>query len=275
MKLVHSTGPLVVALAALVFNQNAFSQINVHSLAAQSGDSTNPHTSTDDIEAGAKLFRAHCSTCHGRNAEGFRGPNLADGRFRRGRTDAALFKNILEGIPGTSMAGVYLADTQVWQIIAYLRSLTGAGNDVFVPGNPQRGRIVFEEKGECTTCHMVSGQGGRRGANLTVIGWQRSVEHIRESILEPSTVIDLRHRFIHLAMKNGTEMDGILLNEDTYSIQLMDEKEDLVSIDKSGISEITRQEISLMPDFQEGFTDEELTDLIAYLHSLYGESTDE
>lgn len=272
MRPVHSVGVSAVALVTLLFNQSAFSQTDVKSLAAQSGDLINRHTSPDDIEAGAKLFRSHCSTCHGRNAEGYRGPNLADGRFRHGQSDAALFKNILGGIPGTSMAGVYLADTQVWQIISYLRSFSGTRDRVSAPGDPQRGRIVYEEKGECSSCHIVLGQGGRRGTDLTRIGWQRSLEHILESILEPTNEIDVKYRFIHIFMSSGTVIEGILLNEDTYSVQLMDPEENLVSIYKSGISEIVRSEISLMPDYQDAFTDEELDDLVAYLYSLYGEA---
>ena len=272
---VHPVGFLVVALAAFLFSPNAFSQSNVHSLAAQSGDLINRHTSPDDIGAGVKLFRSHCATCHGRNAKGFRGPNLTDGRFRHGQSDAALFKNILQGIPGTSMAGVYLADTQVWQIISYLRSFSGARDDVSVPGDPQRGRIVYVEKGECSTCHMVLGQGGRRGTDLTRIGWQRSLDHVRKSILEASSEVDVKYRFIHLSMKDGTEIEGILLNEDTYSVQLMDAEENLKSIYKSGVSEIIRPEISLMPDYQDAFSGEELNDLIAYLYSLNGGATNE
>lgn len=275
MKLVHWVGLLAVALTTSVFNQNGFAQTNVHSLAAQSGDLTNRHRSPEDIEAGAKLFRSHCSTCHGRKAKGFRGPNLTDGLFRHGQSDAALFKNILGGIPGTSMAGVYLPDTQVWQIISYVRSLSGAGDDVPVPGDPQRGKIVYEQKGKCATCHVISGQGGRRGTDLTRIGWQRSLDHIRESTLDASSDIDLAYRFVTLSMEDGGEIEGILLNEDSYSVQLMDEEENLVSISKSVVREIIRPEISLMPDFQDEFTDEELDDLVAYLHSLKGEPIDE
>lgn len=275
MKTVYSVGFLLVAIATLFLNQSAFSQTDVKSLATQSGDLVNRYTSTDDVAAGAKLFRSHCSTCHGRNAEGFRGPNLADGRFRHGQSDAALFRNILGGIAGTSMAGVYLGDTQIWQVISYLRSLGGARENVFVPGNPQRGKIIYEEKGLCSTCHRISGQGGRRGTDLTFIGWQRSLDHMRASILNPSNDIDVKYRFVYVFMKYGKEIGGILLNEDTYSIQLLDEEENLVSIAKSGVREIVRPQISLMPDYLEEFTGEELGDLIAFLYSLDGGVGDE
>ena len=99
-----------------------------------------------------------------------------------------------------------------------------------------------------------------------------SIEHLRDSILQPSGAIAPKYRFVQLSMKRGEDLEGILLNEDTYSIQLMNGKEELMSVAKSDITEIFRPEISLMPDYLEAFSDKELTDLVAYLHSLGGSS---
>ena len=268
---------MVVGIVGVAFGLCAVvsAQNSVHSLSAQGGELANPRTSAEDIAAGAKMFRAHCATCHGRNAEGFRGPNLTTGRFRYGGSDTRLFRNILEGIPGTSMAGVYLPDTQIWQVISYVRSLSGTGEEIPVAGDPVQGQFVFATKGECATCHMVEGDGGRRGTNLSSIGWQRSVAHLRAAILFPGDSVDVKYRFVQVALASGDPIEGILLNEDTYSIQLMDEHENLVSVSKTDVTEIVRPDMSLMPDYLDVFTDQELTDLIAYLHSLGGVPTDE
>jgi putative heme-binding domain-containing protein len=243
----------------------------VQSLAAQSGALVNPHTAPEDAEAGAKSFRRHCSTCHGRNAEGFRGPNLTTGSFRHGNSDAALFRNILGGVGGTGMGGVYLPDRQIWQIISYLRSLSQTREEAPIEGDPVRGKALFLEKGECATCHRVNGQGGRRGMDLTEVGWRRSLDHIRAAILKPSEVIESRFRLIQMTRSNGETVDGLLLNEDTYSIQFMDENENLRSIYKSQLRAVYKPDLSLMPDYEGAFTKQELDDLIAYLHSLDGE----
>ena len=262
---------LAFGLSTLVM-EAASAQAKVHSLAEQTDTASNPHTSPEDVIRGAKVFRSHCSTCHGRNAEGFRGPSLATGRFRHGQSDARLFKIILNGIPGTSMAGVYLADSQVWQVITYIRSLSGAWKETTVPGDPARGKVVFDRKGECATCHTISGEGGRRGNRLTEIGWMRSIQHIRQAILDPSAIIEADYRLVQLTIKDGEPLEGILLNEDTYSIQFMDEQENLVSVAKKDVREMYKPALSLMPEYDGAFTDEELTDLIAYLHSLQGDS---
>ncbi len=268
--------PIVaLALSLIAITTDATAQNDVHSLTAQAGALNNPNTSRKDAEAGAKVFRAHCATCHGRNAEGFRGPNLTTGRFRHGSSDSRIFRNVLEGIPSTSMGGVYLPDTQIWQVITYIRSLSGTEDDIVVPGNPKRGREVFESKGECITCHTIDGKGGRRGTNLSSIGYQRSIAHLREAVLEPGKSISTKYRFVQIDLKKGDDIEGILLNEDTYSIQLMDEQENLMSIAKQDITEIIRPEMSLMPEYLDSFTNNELTDLIAYLHSLGEMDTDE
>ena len=255
--------------------ERASAQNKVQSLAAQTGVLTNTYTSAEDVAAGAKVFRAHCSTCHGRNAEGYRGPNLTLGRFRHGDTDGQLFLNILTGVPGTSMGGVYLPDRQIWQIISYVRSLAGSKNDVPVPGDAGRGKAVFFEKGDCSTCHRISGTGGRRGTDLTEIGWLRSAKHLRESILNPSESVATNFRLVQIVLKQGEDIDGLLLNEDTYSIQIMDQYENLVSILKRDVKEIVKPNMSLMPEYEGAFTNQELTDLIAYLYSLEGDTEDE
>ncbi len=266
---------LGVALSAVAAPMSAWCQAADHSLAAQGGALANPNTSLEDIAGGAKVFRRHCATCHGRNAEGFRGPDLTRGRFRHGQTDTALFRNILQGIPGTSMAGVYLADTQVWQVITYIRSLGGDTERIAVPGDPAQGMKVFAEKGECATCHKISGQGGRRGADLSAIGWLRSPEHLRAALLDPSETVEANSRLVQVILKNGDIIEGIFLNEDTYSIQLMNETEDLVSLSKARVEEVLKPQMSLMPDYVDAFTPKELNDLVAYLYSLEGDPYDE
>ena len=266
---------LGLALMTVLAPMSAWGQAADHSLAAQGGAMVNPHTSLEDIASGAEVFRRHCATCHGRNAEGFRGPDLTRGPFRHGQTDTALFRNILQGIPGTSMAGVYLADTQVWQVMSYIRSLGGDRERIAVPGDPVQGMRVFAEKGDCATCHRISGQGGRRGADLSAIGWLRSPEHLRAALLNPSETVEPNYRLVQVILKNGDVVEGIFLNEDTYSIQLMNETEELVSLSKAGVEQVLKPHMSLMPEYEGAFTSKELNDLVAYLYSLEGDPDDE
>ena len=159
------------------------------SLAAQQ-PVRNPRTSPEDIALGAKTFRSHCAPCHGIHAEGGRGPNLASGRFYHGSSDANLLTNITEGIPGTEMPALFYMEDRVWQIIAYIRSLNGAAEPP--AGDVARGAELFRSKG-CMGCHRVGGAGGGLGPDLTGAGKIRSIEHLRQSIVDPNADVQPRY----------------------------------------------------------------------------------
>jgi len=236
------------------------------SLSAMALGQTNPRTSPEDVAAGAKTFRSHCATCHGIRGEGGVGPALAAGRFFHGSSDDALLKNISDGIPGTAMAGLFYSPDRVWQIIAYIRSLNQSSRSD-VPGDLGNGRSLFTSKG-CMRCHRVQGEGGRLGPDLTSIGKSRSPENLRDSIVNPNAVVQPRFWVVEAAGKDGTAYSGFLLNEDTYTVQILDFQERLRSLDKSGLSNYKVKKDSRMPSFGKTLTDAQITDLVAYLSSL-------
>ena len=79
---------------------------------------------SDAAEQGAVLFDAmNCSGCHGGGGVGFVGPSLADGRWRYGGGDGALFHSIFYGRPhGMPAYGGMLSDATVWQLVSYVQS---------------------------------------------------------------------------------------------------------------------------------------------------------
>src|SRR6185436_3702909 len=186
----------------------------------QDADIKNPHTTPADVAAGSKIFRSHCAECHGVNGEGGRGPNLRTGVFFHGSSDADLFGNITDGISGTAMPGVFFSRDQVWQAVAYVRSLsrTGAGPP---QGDPARGAKLFREKG-CIGCHLLRGEGAFKGPDLSVIGSQRSAEHLRQAILDPNAKVLREFWVAKITLENGQNYAGFLLNEGAYSVQLLD-----------------------------------------------------
>ena len=216
-----------------------------------------------DRDAGAKTFRSHCSPCHGMNAEGGRGPNLAQGVFYRGSSDEALLKNILDGIEGTEMPGLFYSPDRLWQVVAYLRSLS---QNEKAPGDAARGGTLFAAKG-CTGCHRVAGQGGRMGPDLTLIGSSRSLRHLREAMTNPDA--DVRQRYWRATgvATDGQPVSGFLLNEDTYTAQVIDDGGTLRSIDKAASPAYNLSQKSKMPSFAQ-LPAAELDDLVAYLNSL-------
>jgi len=127
------------------------------------------------IAAGGTLFAQNCGVCHGPAAQGDRGPSLVNGALPHGNSDVQIFNSIHNGIPNSAMAAYTQFSTdQTWQIIAYLRDLSGitkmpaaSTSGEKVPGDPAAGKAVFEGKGGCLSCHQVNGAGTPVGPDLS------------------------------------------------------------------------------------------------------------
>jgi len=233
---------------------------------AQQREIRNPHTTASDVAAGAKIFRGHCAECHGLKGEGGRGPSLTTGVFYHGSTDEDLLNNITDGIAGTSMPGVFFSSDQVWQLVSFVRSLSAA-KAAAPAGDVARGARLFRDKG-CFGCHLVKGEGGVNGPDLTLIGSQRSVEHLRRAIVAPGDKVLREHWLAKVTLENGKQYSGFILNEDTHTLQLLESKQGLQSLAKRDFNRFSVEKTSTMPSFARQLNDGELNDLVTYLHSL-------
>ena len=241
----------------------------------------NPYSSAGDRAAGGVIFRAQCALCHATDGTGELGPDLTRARYRHGNSDADLFRIVSMGVPGTRMDPSRLSERQAWQVVAYVRTLSAQASDKDLPGQPAEGNKLFWGPAGCSNCHMVGGQGGRLGPELSDIGWKRSPRYLRDFIRSPTSrpgsdsqiFVDLYRRYwpVTVTDRSGRVVDGVLLTEDTYSIQLMDRSEGLHSFRKQDVQEIRRGERSAMPSYQDSLTGKQLDDLVAYLNSLRGE----
>src|SRR5262245_35343508 len=194
-----------------------------------------------DIENGGQLYQANCTACHGPDGDGVPGINLGSGKFRRGTTDDEIAKIVLGGIPGTAMPPSSFSESQAGTIVAYLRSLasTPAGGPG-IPGDARRGKAVFEgAKGECGACHSIAGVGGRSGPSLSEIGSVRRAVELQRALLEPSAEIRSDARPVRAVTRQGATISGRLLNQDTYTLQLLDSTGRLTLLDKANLREIS------------------------------------
>lgn len=222
-----------------------------------------------DLAQGEKLFAVHCSRCHGAKGEGSRGPTLAQPKLSRAPDDAALVKVIHDGIRGTEMPGAdAMDDHEIVQTAAYVRSLGRVPAKV-VPGDPAHGAEIYRGKGNCATCHSVSGEGGVAGPDLSTIGDSRSAAHLRQVLLDPQGAIPEGYLLVTVVPKSGPSLTGQRVNEDSFSIQIRDSAGGAHSYLKEDLTRIDRQRgKSPMPSFKDQLSETELTDLVAYLASL-------
>jgi putative heme-binding domain-containing protein len=131
---------------------------------------------------------------------------------------------------------------------------------------------VFEGKEQCTTCHRAGEQGSRVGPDLSRIGAQRSPAELQRSLVEPGAEIIPANRFFKVVTREGTTITGRLLNQDTFTIQLLDAKDEkLKSFSKSNLREFAFVEKSPMPSYKDKLSSQELADLVSFLASLKGQ----
>ena len=233
----------------------------------------NPLTTSVDLWMGRRVFLAQCGHCHGIDGTGggeTGAPDLTKGTFATASTDAALFKVIREGIDGTAMIGISprSPDQTIWQIITYIYSLNPDPADYDLPGSPDAGRQVFDGKGNCGSCHMVGGEGGRLGPDLSVVANRRDPGELKDDLLDPDAEVAPRWWTLRVTQHDGTVVEGLRMNEDTFTLSLMDEEENLWNFSKGQLRVSDRITKSSMPSYESTLTAGEVDDLVAYLFSL-------
>jgi len=233
---------------------------------------------------GESQFRANCAFCHGLGARGGgRGPDLSRTQKRHGNSDADLFRTINEGVPGTAMPpngatqqGVGMTEEEIWQVISYIRSV-----QVKAPaqpaGNAVHGKELFYGSAACSTCHMIQGKGGRLGPDLSTTGSARSTEYLVESVRSPSRRLaqgiseamkefSQEYETVTVVTADGTKFLGVVLNEDHFTLQMIDTREQMHLFEKDKLRSWEKSRESLMPAYdQKMLNDKDMQDVIAYL----------
>jgi cytochrome c oxidase cbb3-type subunit III len=228
-------------------------------------------------------FRANCAFCHGLGARGGgRGPDLTRTPKKHGDADADIFNTINNGVPGTAMPpngatqqGVGMTEEEVWQVVTYIRSVEKKPG--VVNGDARHGRELFYGTAGCGTCHMFMGKGGRTGPDLTGAGTARSTDYLKESVRNPSRrlaqgIIEAMKEFseeyetVNVETRDGKKYQGTLLNEDSFTIQFIDTREQIHSVEKASLKSLEKSRESLMPGYDEKMLPEkDFEDLLAFL----------
>ena len=253
-----------------------------------SGVGQNPMASDPKAaKAGEYEFRINCALCHGLGAHGGgRGPDLTRAQKKHAHSDGDMFQIISNGIPGTAMPangtngqGVGMTDEEIWQIIAYIRSQE-VKTTAKTTGDPTHGKELFYGDGNCGTCHMVAGKGGRMGPDLTDVGGSRTREALIDSIRNPSRRLawglteatkEFPHEYesVTVVTAEGKQIKGVTLNEDSFTVQIMDSDEHIHLLEKDRLKSFKKSRESTMPKYNtDVLSDKDVEDIVAFLASV-------
>jgi len=238
------------------------------------------------IKLGEFQFRSNCAFCHGLGGRGGgRGLDLTRAKKRHGSTDAEMFHNIHEGIAGTAMPaavgsiGVGMTDEEIWQVVAYLRSIQASASSEPV-GDAKHGKELFSGASGCSMCHMIQGKGGRLGPDLSGTGAARSTEYIVDSIrypsrrlaqglTEPTKEFAQEYETVTVVTADGQKYMGVVLNEDQFTLQMLDMREQLHLLEKGKLKSFEKKRESLMPAYdQKMLSEKDVQDLVAFLQEV-------
>ena len=294
-----------------------------------------------EIDAGAKLYESNCGSCHGENGDKIVGIDFTKGTFKTARTDDDMIRIIRNGVPNTGMPPNPFSETQANTVVAYVRSMLGgrvANTSAIasLTGDAARGKTIFEGKGNCATCHAVSGVGGTSGPDLAPVPAGRggrgagaapvpavpggaapaagappagggrggrgggqagaprgggappaggppaavagggggrggrgapSPQQLERSIVDPSVEMAAEYRVYQVITKSNVTAKGTLLNQDTFSVQMRDNSDKLMSYWKQDLKEYGFLP-SPMPSYRNVLTPQEIADVVAYLVSV-------
>jgi putative heme-binding domain-containing protein len=224
--------------------------------------------SADQIQSGYRLYTGQCQICHGNNGDNIAGVNLARQQFKTVRSDDDIRRMITTGNPA-GMPPFALKPEELDNLVAFVRSGLDQGGVPFQLGDADRGKAVYDKSG-CAQCHRIAGHGARTAPDLTDIGFIRRPGQMMTSLTKPNSATQPINRPIAIVTKDGRTIKGRRYDEDTFSVRLIDSREQMLSIQKSNISRYDIGRQSDMPSYQGKLADGEISDLLAYLVSLKG-----
>lgn len=220
------------------------------------------------VEDGRLIFRLRCAACHGKTGDTGHAPDLTLGSYHVGDTDADIYRIVANGAQGTEMPDFLarLGSENVWRVVAYLHSIKAHPTPPN-HGNAAAGKAFYLGKGNCTLCHMIGGQGGRMGPDLSAVGRNRSPTYIKASMVDPSAALTPGYNTITVVTRDGKAIQGTQRGWSNFSVQLMNISGKFYSFERDEVKSAERSVDSLMPSYKD-LSESDLNNLLAYLGTL-------
>jgi putative heme-binding domain-containing protein len=252
-------GPALSA-AVLIFN--------VVAALAQAPPASKPGSpNAAQLAEARKTFSTTCAACHGLDGRGGeRGPDIASRQVQE-HSDEQLVRTVRNGISETGMPNfAFLGDAKIEALVKYLRVLQGTSGPLPMPGNPERGEVLFNGAAHCAQCHMANGAGGFIAPDLSAFAAGISPADIRRAILNPTQDDKQNGGTVVVTLANGSSEEGVVRNEDNFSLQLQSLDGTFHLVQKSEVSAVRPSDQQVMhADYGKSLTPGQLDDLASYL----------
>lgn len=239
------------------------------------------HALSASEEQGRAAFQRACSPCHGIS------------RVTAHRLSHAGWENVVDNMISR---GAKATPDEQEQIVRYLTANFGIGTPA--PQNGASGEQSAESRkgsvraktppvpalddseiarakqliksNDCLSCHRMDGRGSFAGPYLGDVGANKSARQIRASLVSPSKELDPQNRSVRLVTHDGKSVVGKLLNQDGFTVQLIDAPGHLLSFQKADLREFTIITANSMPSYANKFAPQDLSLLVKYLETLRG-----
>jgi len=244
---------------------------SIDSLAAQQHREAQESTKSLSASAARETFTSRCASCHGLDGRGGEhAPDIVTSPSVRSLSDQSLFDVISRGLARKGMPGFgqLLSPAEIHALVGYLRDAAKSGEGPHASGDAAKGRELFFGETGCSQCHMIGGKGGFLGHDLSDFGRHHSAAEVRLSILRPNDNLLPSQQAVVVTTREGHRWEGMVRNEDNFSLQLLDPKGVFHLVMKSELVSFERRPKSLMPDdYGSRLTGPEVDDLVSYIVS--------
>lgn len=239
---------------------------------------------------GAQIFEQNCGVCHGSDGKGSdRGADIATVQKVVSLSDADLFKAVHDGTPGGMPPFGQLGDSRITALVAYIRALQGVAPGglarvtappVAVNGDPVNGRDLFFGKAQCTSCHMIAGEGGVLGPDMTAYANTHQPAAIEQSIVSPGAAPAATQgrrggggfsgggvlaKDVEIVTRSGQKLVGVVRNENNLSIAMITQDGRYHFLDRSSVTSETTLKTLMPLDYNKRLTTTEINDIVAFL----------